>query len=73
MIRLGWPYKSTARELLKPLYTIAIDYRRPPIRIRGEPEEGYSRKSLRRRRCQIYELIDNTLNEINRIRKQIEG
>ena len=73
MKQIGWPYKSTARELLKPLYTIAVDYRRPPIRIRGEPEEGYRRKSLRRRRCQIYELIDNTLNEINRIRKQIKG
>lgn len=73
MNQIGWPYKSTARELLKSLYTIAVDYRRPPIRIRGEPEEGYSRKSLRRRRCQIYELIDNTFNKINMIRGQIMG
>ena len=58
---------------LRPLYKIALNYRRPPIRRRGDPDEGYSLKSLRRRACQIYEIIDNILNEINRIRNEEIG
>ena len=40
MNELGWPYKSNARQVLKPLYHIALDYRMPPIRMIYEPEEG---------------------------------
>ena len=56
MKQIGWPDEGTAREVLRPLYHIAVDYRRPPIRIRGKPCEGYSLGSLRRRSCQIYDL-----------------
>ena len=72
MKQIGWPYEGTAREALRPLYHIAVDYRRPPLRIRGKPCEGYSLKSLRRRSCQIYELIDNALNRIHQERQRIE-
>lgn len=68
MNRIGWPYRGSASEVLRPLYKIALNYRRPPIRRRGDPDEGYSLKSLRNRACHIYEIIDNILNEISRIR-----
>ena len=71
MNNLGWPYQGTASEILRPLYTISLNYRRPPIRRRGAPDEGYSLKSLRSRACQIYEIIDKTLEEIYRIRERI--
>jgi hypothetical protein len=32
MKQIGWPYEGTAREVLRPLYHIAEDYRRPPMR-----------------------------------------
>jgi len=73
MNQIGWPYRGTASEVLWPFYKIALNYRRPPIRRRGDPDEGYSLKSLRRRACQIYEIIDNILNEINRIRNEEIG
>ena len=73
MNQIGWPYRGAASEVLWPLYKIALNYRRPPIRRRGDPDEGYSLKSLRRRACQIYEIIDNILNEINRIRNEEIG
>lgn len=73
MNKLGWPYYSCPSQVLRPLYTIALNYRRPPIRRRGDPDEGYSLKSLRRRACQIYEIVDNILNEINRIRNDEIG
>ncbi|MFH1935534.1 MAG: hypothetical protein ABIN18_28670 [Pseudomonadota bacterium] len=40
MNKIGWPYRGTARELLKPLYTIAMDYRKPHLRQKGQPNEG---------------------------------
>jgi hypothetical protein len=73
MNQLGWPYCSSPSQVLRPLYKIALNYRRPPIRRRGDPDEGYSLKSLQRRACQIYEIIDNILNEINRIRNEEIG
>jgi len=72
MKKIGWPYRGTTSELLRPLYTIAVNYRRPPIRLRNKTNEGYSLKSTRKRRCQFYEIIDNTLNEIHRQRQLIE-
>jgi hypothetical protein len=72
MNKIGWPYRGTASQILRPLYTIALNYRRPPIRRRGEPDEGYSLKSLRRRACQIYEIIDNILDEIQKRRQSIK-
>jgi hypothetical protein len=72
MNKIGWPYRGTASQVLRPLYTIVLNYRRPPIRRRGEPDEGYSLKSLRRRTCQIYEIIDNILEEIHKRRQNIE-
>jgi hypothetical protein len=73
MNKIGWPYQGSPSQVLRPLYTIALNYRRPPIRRLGDPDEGYSLKSLRRRACQVYEIIDNILNEINRIRKEEIG
>jgi hypothetical protein len=72
MNKIGWPYRGTASEVLRPLYTIALNYRRPPIRRRGAPDEGYSLKSMRDRACQIWEIIDRNLDEIDRLRKLIE-
>jgi len=69
MKAIGWPYHGTASVLLRPLYTIALNYRRPPIRRRGETDEGYSLKSMRKRSCQLFQIIDYTLDEIHRIRK----
>jgi hypothetical protein len=69
MKAIGWPYHGTASLLLRPLYTIALNYRRPPIRRRGETDEGYSLKSMRKRSCQLFRIIDYTLDEIHRIRK----
>lgn len=73
MNQIGWPYCSCPSQVLRPLYTIALNYRRPPIRRRGDRDEGYSLKSLRRRACQIYEIIDNILNEIKWIRNEEIG
>jgi hypothetical protein len=67
---IGWPYHGCPSQVLRPLYKIGLNYRRPPIRRRGDPDEGYSLKSLRRRACQLYEIIDNLFNEINRIRNE---
>jgi hypothetical protein len=72
MKKIRWPYSGTPHKLLRPLYTIALDYRRPPIRQKGQPDEGYSLKSMRRRRCQLFEVIDNILDEINKQRQSIE-
>ena len=69
---IGWPYRKTANELLRPLYTIALNYRRPPIRLRGETDEGYSLISMRKRRCQLLQIIDNAINEIHKQRQLIE-
>ncbi|CAD7767175.1 MAG: hypothetical protein DNFNHJIP_00582 [Candidatus Argoarchaeum ethanivorans] len=59
MKKIGWPYQGSPSELLRPLYTIAVNYRRPPIRLRNGADEGYSLKSIRKRRCQFYRIIDN--------------
>jgi hypothetical protein len=72
MNQIGWPYRGTASDVLRPLYDIALNYRRSPLRQRGNPDEGYSLKSLRRRSCQIYEIIDNILDEIYRRRQRIK-
>jgi hypothetical protein len=72
MNKIGWPYRGTASQILRPLYTIALNYRRSPIRRREEIDEGYSLQSLRRRACQIYEMIDNILDEIHHRRQNIE-
>jgi hypothetical protein len=71
MNELGWPFKSSARKLLKPFYHIALDYRAPPIRMIYEPEEGYSLCSMRRRALEIYEVLDRIMDEIDRLRKEL--
>ncbi len=72
MNELGWPYRSNARTVLKPLYHIALDYRMPPIRMIYEPEEeGYSFRSMRRRALEIYEVLDSIMDEIDRLRKKL--
>lgn len=71
MKELGWPYESHAREVLKPLYHITLGYRRPPIWMPYEPEDGYSLKSMRRRGCQLYEVLDAVSDEIDRLRNRI--
>jgi hypothetical protein len=71
MNELGWPYECHAREVLKPLYHIALDYRRPPIWMPYEPEEGYSLKCLRRRGCALYEVLDEISDKIDRLRRRI--
>jgi hypothetical protein len=71
MNELGWPFKSSARKLLKPLYHIALDYRSPPIRMLYEPEEGYSLQSMRRRALELYDVLDFILDEIERLRGEL--
>jgi hypothetical protein len=71
MRELGWPYESHAREVLRPLYHIALDYRHPPIWMIYEPEQGYSLKSMRRRGCQLYEVLDAISDKIDRLRRRI--
>jgi hypothetical protein len=71
MIELGWPYESHARQVLRPLYHIALDYTRPPIWMPYEPEQGYSLKSMRERGMDLYEVLDTISDEINRLRRRI--
>lgn len=73
MNELGWPYKSNACTILKPLYHIALDYRAPPIRMIYEPEEGYSLQSMRgeERALELYDVLGFILDEIDRLRKEI--
>ena len=71
MNELGWPYESNARQLLKPLYKIALDYQRPPIRMPHEPEQGWSLTSMRRRYCQLCETLDAVSDKIDRLRRRI--
>jgi hypothetical protein len=71
MNELGWPYKSSARKLLKPFYHIALDYRAPPIRMIYEPEEGYSLQSMRHRALELYDVLDGVMDEIDRLRKEL--
>ena len=72
MNKLGWPYQSTAYQILKPLYHIALDYRKPPVRLRQEPDEGYSLDSMRRRKKELLRLINRIRKEIEVRRNQIE-
>jgi hypothetical protein len=72
MNKIGWPYRGTASQVLRPFYTIALNYKRPPLRRRAAPDEGYSLQSLRRRACQIWEIIDKLLDEIHNRRQNIE-
>lgn len=71
MDKIEWPYKGTASELLRPLYTIGLNYRRPPIRIRDDPHEGYCLKSLRSRAYQIYEILDRISEQIHHRRQTL--
>lgn len=71
MNELGWPYESYARKVLKPLYHIALNYRWPPIWMPHEPEAGFSLKSMRRRGCQLYEVLDAISDQIDRLRRRI--
>ena len=71
MNELGWPYKSNARTILKPLYHIALDYRMPPIRMIYEPEEGYSLRSMRHRALDLYDVLDDVMDEIDRLRSEM--
>jgi hypothetical protein len=71
MNELGWPYRSNARTVLKPLYHIALDYRAPPIRMLYEPEEGYSLQSIRCRALELYDVLDRIMDEIDRLRKEL--
>jgi hypothetical protein len=72
MNQIGWPYRGTASEVLRPLYTIALNYRKPPIRI-NEPNQGYTLESMRQRRDELYEVFDRILDEIHEIRNGIRG
>jgi hypothetical protein len=71
MNKLGWPYKSSARKILKPFYHIALDYRAPPIRMIYEPEEGYSLQSIGRRALDLYDVLDRIMDEIERLRSEM--
>jgi hypothetical protein len=73
MNELGWPYESYARQVLKPLYHIALNYRRSPIWMHYEPEQGYSLKSMREteRGMDLYEVLDGISDEIDRLRNRI--
>ncbi len=69
--KLGWPYKGTALQVLKPFYHIALDYRKPPIYLKNEQDNGYSLKSMRKRKMDLYEVIDKILDEIDKVRSNI--
>jgi hypothetical protein len=71
MEKIGWPYHGTASKLLRPLYTIALNYKRLPIRRCEERDEGYSAKSLRQRVCQIYEILDDISEKIQQKRESL--
>jgi hypothetical protein len=71
MRELGWPFESNARQVLRPLYHIALDYRWPPIWAPYEAEQGYSLESMRRRGCQLYEVLDAISDQIDRLRRRI--
>jgi hypothetical protein len=73
MRELRWPHESHARQVLRPLYHIALDYRRPPIWIVYEPEQGYSFRSMREteRGMDLYEVLDTISGEIDRLRRGI--
>jgi hypothetical protein len=71
MNELGWPYENYARQVLRPLYHIALNYRRSPLWMPYEPEQGYSLKSMRRRGLDLYEVLDTISDEINRLRNRI--
>ena len=71
MNELGWPYKSNARLILKPFYHIALDCRMSPIRMIYEPEEGYSLQSMRHRALDLYDVLDNVMDEIDRLRSEM--
>jgi hypothetical protein len=73
MNELGWPYESYARQVLKPLYHIALNYRRSPIWMHYEPEQGYSLRSMREteRGMDLYEVLDTISDEIDRLRNRI--
>ena len=71
MNKMGWPYKGTAYRVLTPLYHIALDYTKPPIRIATEPDNGYSLKSMRKRRGEIYRTLNRVLDQIHDARSKI--
>jgi hypothetical protein len=64
MNELDWPYRSTAREILKPFYHVALDYNRYPIRDRKHPDEGYSLRSMRQRGEVILKVLDKVSEEL---------
>jgi hypothetical protein len=64
MNKLGWPYQSTAYQVLKPLYHITLDYRKPPIRLKDMPDEGYDLKSMKRRKKQILRKLSQVWDEM---------
>ena len=73
MNEVGWPYKSTALKILKPFYRIALDYTKSPICNRKKPNQGYDLGSIRQKRGELYELLDDILNAIHEIRSGIQG
>ena len=73
MNEVGWPYKSTALKILKPFYRIALDYTKSPICNRKKPNQGYDLDSIRQKRGELYELLDDILNAIHEIRSGIQG
>jgi hypothetical protein len=73
MRELGWPEKGTARQLLAPLYHIALDYKKTPIRNEYQPEEGYSLRLMQRRKYEIYEKLAKIIKDMATIRCEIMG
>lgn len=71
MNKVGWPYKSTAYKILNRFYHIALDYRRPPIRILSEPDTGYALISMRERFYELYDLLDEVSEDIQGARCRI--
>ena len=66
MQKAGWPGKGTAGKILAPLCTIAVDYKKHPVRIENEMDTGYCIKSVCRRKSQLSRMIENTRREIYR-------
>ena len=71
MNEIGWPYHGTARQVLSPLYHIALDYKKYPIRVKGQSEDGYTLRHMRRRIYEIFEKLDKIIDDIVRERQNI--
>ncbi len=58
--------------VIRKLYEVFIDYKKPPFYDGKESCGGYSQKSMRKRKTAIYKVVDAALDKINRAQRAIE-